>query len=66
MHNGIDWTDYFPFVTTQTSPVAEKLLAKQNTSMALFPPDNFCDPSILHFQDLFEGIDSWTDPKLFL
>ncbi|KAJ9646727.1 hypothetical protein H2204_000419 [Knufia peltigerae] len=59
--NGIDWLDYFPFATAQTSPIAEKLLAEQ--SMQYFPFDNFCDTSLMHFQDVFEGFDSWTDPQ---
>lgn len=57
---GIDWLDYFPFVTAQTSPIADKLLAEQ--SMQFFPFDNFCDSSLLHFQDVFDGFDNWTDP----
>jgi hypothetical protein len=61
LHNGIDWLDYFPFVTAQTSTIADKLLAQQ--SMQFFHFDNFCDSTLLHFQDVFEGLDSWTDPK---
>lgn len=64
MHYGIDWMDYFPFVTTQTSVVANQILAQQSAN--LFSFDNFGDTSLSHFQDLFEGLDSWTDPKLFL
>jgi hypothetical protein len=64
MHYGIDWMDYFPFVTAQTSVVANQILAQQSAN--LFSFDNFGDTSLSHFQDLFEGLDSWTDPKLFL
>lgn len=64
MHDGIDWMDYFPFVTAQTSVVANQILAQQNAN--LFSFDNFGDTSLSHFQDLFEGLDSWTDPKLFV
>ncbi|KAL6246286.1 hypothetical protein RBB50_006522 [Rhinocladiella similis] len=64
LHGGIDWIEYFPFVTTQTSPVAGKLLAQKSVDLFLFP--DLDDSSMLHFQDLFEGLDSWTDPKLFM
>lgn len=64
MHDGIDWMDYFPFVTAQTSVVASHILAQQSANIFSF--DNFGDTSMLHFQDLFEGLDSWTDPKIFL
>jgi len=64
MHDGIDWMDYFPFVTAQTSIVANQILAQQNAN--LFSFDNFGDTSLSHFQDLFEGLDSWADPKLFV
>ncbi|KAK4940779.1 hypothetical protein LTR10_019172 [Elasticomyces elasticus] len=63
MHNGVDWLDYFPFVSAQTSPVADKLLAQQ--SMQVFPFDSFFDTSLLNFQDVFEGFDSWNDKNLF-
>lgn len=64
MNDDIDWMDYFPFVTADTSAVAERILAQQ--SVDLFPFDDFGDTSMLQFQDLFEGIESWTDPKLFM
>jgi hypothetical protein len=64
IYNGVDWIDYFPFVTTQTSMVADKILAQQSTDLFAF--NDFADASGLHLQDLFEGLDSWTDPKLFL
>ncbi|RVX66322.1 hypothetical protein B0A52_09753 [Exophiala mesophila] len=64
MHDDIDWMNYFPFVTADTSAVAERILAQQ--SVDLFPFDDFGDNSMLQFQDLFEGIENWTDPKLFL
>ena len=64
MHYGIEWMDYFPFVTAQTSVVANQILEQQSAN--LFSFDNFGDTSLSHFQDLFEGLDSWTDPKLFL
>ena len=58
-HDGIEWMDYFPFVTAETSSIANTLLTKQNTQS--FPFDNFFDPSLLHFQDIFEGLDLWND-----
>lgn len=64
MHDGIDWMDYFPFVTAETSVVASQILAQQDAN--LFSFDNFGDTSLSHFQDLFEGLDRWTDPKLFI
>lgn len=64
MHDDIDWMEYFPFVTADTSAVAERILAQQ--SVDLFPFDDFGDTSMLQFQDLFEGIESWMDPKLFM
>lgn len=53
--NGIDWLEYFPFLTAQTSPLAAKLLNQQDVDD--FQWENFGDFGA--FQDLVEGFDTW-------
>lgn len=55
--NGIDWLDYFPFATSQTSLVAEKLLVKEDIDF--FPWDIMADSTMLQFQGFFEGLGTW-------
>ncbi|KAK6378862.1 uncharacterized protein PV06_10499 [Exophiala oligosperma] len=57
--NGIDWLEYFPFVTNQTSPLVAKLLNQQDVDD--FQWDHFGDFSAFQFQDLVEDFDSWGD-----
>ncbi|KAF9888522.1 hypothetical protein FE257_008629 [Aspergillus nanangensis] len=67
LHSGIDWIEYFPFVTSQTSVVAEKLLAQQNQDFIFW--DGFEEMAfnrIPSYQDFMEGLDSWADPNSFL
>lgn len=59
----IVWMDYFPFLTTQTSSVAEKVLDQQSLDLHFW--DDLCDPSLLNAPGLFEGLDSFTDPRVF-
>jgi hypothetical protein len=64
MTDGIDWTVYFPFATSVTSEVAEKLLAPQNEEL-FFDDDIFAD-TLLQFQDLFEPCDTLTEMNMFI
>lgn len=67
LHNGIVWTDYFPFVTSQTSVVAEKLLAQQNMEFVVWHGlGDMAFDSIPNYQDFMEGLDGWIDPNTFL
>lgn len=66
LHSGIGLLDYFPFVTSQTSVVADKLLAQQNMDL------NYWDglaglafDMIPNYQDLMEGLDTWADQNAF-
>ncbi|KAK5202999.1 hypothetical protein LTR96_011112 [Exophiala xenobiotica] len=59
MGNGIDWLEYFPFVTAETSPLVAKLLDQQDVDD--FQWEHFCDFSAFQFQDLVEEFDSWGD-----
>lgn len=61
LQSGIDWLDYFPFVTSQTSQVSEKLLAPQSIE------DFFWDEtSLVHCDDLLQGLDGWVCPDYFV
>lgn len=64
LQSGIDWLDYFPFVTSQTSSVAEKLLAQQNLDPVSF--DNLSETYMFHYQAFIEGFDNWADCTVFL
>ncbi|KAL1955026.1 hypothetical protein VTO42DRAFT_317 [Malbranchea cinnamomea] len=61
--NGIDWMEYFPFATTQTSGVAATLLAPHTEEMFL---DDAFPEAMLHFEDLFSQYNSFTDIDLFM
>ena len=61
--NGIDWVDYFPFATMQTSGVAEKLLAPHTEEMFL---DDAFPEAMMHFEDLFEQYNNFGDMDLFM
>ncbi|RJE25055.1 hypothetical protein PHISCL_02590 [Aspergillus sclerotialis] len=66
LQSGIDWMDYFPFVTPQTSLVAEKLLAQQNSDPVFWTGlDDLTFGSIPNYQDFMEGLDGWIDPTSF-
>ncbi|KAJ5431376.1 hypothetical protein N7445_009108 [Penicillium cf. griseofulvum] len=56
MADGIDWTAYFPFATTETSGIAGRLLVP-HTEELFFDDDAFAD-AMLQFQDLFEPCDT--------
>ena len=60
----IDWLEYFPFVTVQTSGVAERLLAQSTND--LFRLEDYPGCLMFQNQDLFEGFESFTDSNLFL
>ncbi|KAL4865916.1 hypothetical protein BDV12DRAFT_210797 [Aspergillus spectabilis] len=59
---GIDWTEYFPFATAQTSGVAERLLVPRTDE--IFFEDVFPD-TMVQFQDLF-GDYNFEDVNLFM
>jgi hypothetical protein len=61
---GTNWMDHFPFVTSQTSLVAEKLLAQQNTDA--FPWDTLLEGSMFHYQDFIDEFDNWGGPTAFI
>ncbi|KAH8695549.1 hypothetical protein BGW36DRAFT_418249 [Talaromyces proteolyticus] len=61
LQSGIDWLDYFPFVTSQTSSVAEQLLAPQNAEEFLWD-----DASMFLCQDFLQGMDDWAGPDIFV
>lgn len=61
--NGIDWVEYFPFATMQTSGVAERLLAPQTVEMFL---DDAFPEAMLHFDDLFEQYNNFSEIDLFM
>lgn len=66
LQSGIDWMEYFPFVTAKTSLVAERLLARQNIDVDFWNGvDETAFSSIPHFQDFMGGLDSWVDPASF-
>ncbi|KAJ5714745.1 uncharacterized protein N7483_011926 [Penicillium malachiteum] len=64
MTDGIDWTAYFPFATSQTSGIANRLLVP-DTEELFFDDDIFAD-AMLQFQDLFEPCDTFQDMNLFV
>ncbi|KAJ5811447.1 hypothetical protein N7474_007748 [Penicillium riverlandense] len=64
MTDGIDWTAYFPFATSQTSEVASRLLVPQMEGL-FFDDDAFVD-TMLQFQDLFEPCDTLSETNFFL
>jgi hypothetical protein len=64
--NNVDdivWMDYFPFLTAQTSAVAEKVLDQHSLDFNFW--DDLCDPAMLNAPELFEGLYSFTDPAAF-
>ncbi|KAJ5525281.1 hypothetical protein N7494_011931 [Penicillium frequentans] len=63
MTDGIDWTAYFPFATSQTSGIASRLLVP-HTEELFFDDDVFGD-AMLQFQYLFEPCDTLTEMNLF-
>ncbi|CAI7588026.1 unnamed protein product [Penicillium glandicola] len=68
LHSGIDWVDYFPFVSSQTSVVAEKLLVQRKQNVAFTFWDGLGDmasDTISNYQDFMEGLESWADPNAF-
>ncbi|KAJ5825862.1 hypothetical protein N7474_003000 [Penicillium riverlandense] len=67
LHSGVDWIDYFPFVTSETSVVAENLLDQQNMDFTFWDGlGEMAFDTIPNYQDFMEGIDSWADPNAFL
>ncbi|KAE8418415.1 hypothetical protein BDV36DRAFT_308765 [Aspergillus pseudocaelatus] len=60
--DGVDWMEYFPFATAQTSGVAEKLLVPHRDEM--FFDDVFPD-TMVQFQDLF-GDYNFSEVNLFM
>ncbi len=60
--DGINWIEYFPFATAQTSGVAEKLLVPHTDEM--FFDDVFPD-TMVQFQDLF-GDYNFSEMNLFM
>lgn len=66
LQSGVDWMDYFPFVTPQTSIVAEKLLAQKNTDFVFWTGLDESLDAIPNYQDFMEGLDGWVDPASFL
>ncbi|KAJ5382992.1 hypothetical protein N7517_000903 [Penicillium concentricum] len=67
--SGIDWVDYFPFVSSQTSVVAGKLLVQQKEEAGFIFWDGLGDmasDTIPNYQDFMEGLESWADPNSFL
>ncbi|KAJ5261442.1 hypothetical protein N7478_012037 [Penicillium angulare] len=63
MTDGIDWTAYFPFATSQTSGVASRLLIPHTDE--LFFDDDVFTYAMLQFQDLFEPCDTLSEMNLF-
>lgn len=63
MTDGIDWTVYFPFATSQTSVIASRLLVP-HTEELFFEDDVFGD-AMLQFQYLLEPCDTLTQMNLF-
>jgi hypothetical protein len=57
LSSGIDWLDYFPFATSQTSLVAEKLLVQEDVDFV--PWDIMADSTMLQFRNFFEGLGTW-------
>jgi hypothetical protein len=67
LQSGVEWMDYFPFVTAQTSLVAEKLLAQQNVDVVFGNGlDEIGFDGIPNYQDFMEGLDSWINSASFL
>ncbi|KAJ5827319.1 hypothetical protein N7447_004082 [Penicillium robsamsonii] len=69
LHSDIDWMDYFPFVSSQTSVVAGKLLVQQKKDVGFIFWDGLGDmgsDTIPNYQDFMEGLESWADPNAFL
>ncbi|KAJ5604097.1 hypothetical protein N7537_007053 [Penicillium hordei] len=64
MADGIDWTAYFPFATTETSGIAGRLLVP-HTEELFFDDDAFAD-AMLQFQDLFEPCDTLAEMNPFM
>ncbi|KAK5202988.1 hypothetical protein LTR96_011123 [Exophiala xenobiotica] len=60
--NGIDWLEYFPFVTAETSPLVAKLLDQPDVDD--FHWENFCDFSAIQLHDLVGDFGGWADPAL--
>ncbi|KAL4771179.1 hypothetical protein BDW60DRAFT_217561 [Aspergillus nidulans var. acristatus] len=60
--DGIDWIDYFPFATAQTSGIAERLLVPQTDELRF--SDAF-PGTMMQFEDLF-GNHNFSDLNLFM
>ncbi|KAL4951352.1 fungal-specific transcription factor domain-containing protein [Aspergillus filifer] len=58
----INWLEYFPFATAQTSGVAEKLLAPQTNDL---PFEDIFPDTMVQFQDLFADC-NFEDVNLFI
>lgn len=59
--SGIDWLEYFPFVTSQTSAVAEQLMIPQNTDELFWD-----EASIFFCTDFLQGLDNWASCSDFI
>ncbi|KAL4761709.1 uncharacterized protein BDW70DRAFT_149764 [Aspergillus foveolatus] len=60
--DGMDWIDYFPFATAQTSGIAERLLVPQTDELQF--SDAF-PGTMMQFEDLF-GNHNFSDLNLFM
>ncbi|KAL4945773.1 hypothetical protein BDV06DRAFT_219017 [Aspergillus oleicola] len=58
----IDWMEYFPFATVQTSGVAERLLTPLTANLVL---DDMFPETVVQFQDLFADC-NFDDVNLFM
>lgn len=59
--SGIDWLDYFPFVTSQTSAVAEQLLVPTSSNEIFWD-----EKSIFLCTDFLQGLDDWASCSDFI
>jgi hypothetical protein len=59
--SGIDWLDYFPFVTSQTSIVAESLLVPTGSNEIFWDEE-----SIFLCTDFLQGLDDWAGCSDFI
>jgi hypothetical protein len=60
--DGIDWIDYFPFATAQTSGIAERLLVPQTDELRF---SDALPGTMMQFEDLF-GNHNFSDLNLFM
>ncbi|OQD98648.1 hypothetical protein PENVUL_c069G05396 [Penicillium vulpinum] len=68
LHSDIDWVDYFPFVSSQTSVVAEKLLVQQKQHTGFIFWDGLGDIAsdvIPNCREFMEGLEGWADLNAF-